>query len=141
MMSLISARLGALILLSAALFGYIQTLKIATLRVERESAQQGNAERDALIQTLHQQASEHEAAQLALQQQLAHLHQVHTQRKTTIQKNYETKTVRTWANARLPESIIGLRQHVDFIGTASYAQRLPQGNSLPTPRQCAKDKR
>lgn len=141
MMPLISSRLGALVVFSALVtVGYIQHLKIEALRAERQSAQQGNAERDALIQALRQQASEHEAAQLALQQDLTRIQHLHTQRKTTIQKSYETKTVRTWADARLPELIICLRQHANFIGTTAYAQRLSQGDNLPTPRQCATDK-
>ncbi len=139
--------IAVLVLSVLAGLGYSQ-LKIDKLRMERDKAQhlaldiqQSNAEKEALIQTLHQQALEHETAQLALQQKLAHIQQVHTQREKFIQKSYETQTVSIWANARLPEPIIRLRQHDAFTRADDYAERLRHRNTLPTTRNLSSDKR
>lgn len=150
MMPLFFARLNiitVLVLSVLAGLGYSQ-LKLDKLRMERDKAQhlaldiqQSNAEKEALIQTLHQQALEHETAQLALQQQLALIQQAHTQREKIIQKSYETQTVSIWANARLPEPIIRLRQHNAFTHANDYAERLRHRNALSTTRNLPSDKR
>ncbi len=114
----------------------LQNLKIKSLRLERDAAQQNKVEKESLIRALHQQAHVQEVAQLALQQQISQIRQRHIQQEATIRRMHEMQnTMHHWANTRLPKPIIRLREHDAFTGTRAYLQHLPESGPVHAPRE------
>ncbi len=114
------------------------SLKAAQERIEH--AEQATRDRDDTIKALTDAAARNKAAAAKMQLARDSIAATLTERENHIESlQHENATIRSWADAPLPDAIVRLRERPAATGAGAYAQRLPSSDALPAAGGVAQD--
>jgi len=134
--SLISALfVGVLGLVIYVQHNGLKEAKDRTLRAE-----QATRDRDGTIKTLTAVADRNKRAAAKLQDDRNNIAATLTERENLIENlQHDNATIRSWADAPLPDAIARLRERPAATGADAYTQRLPRSDTLPVAGSSAQD--
>jgi LysB family phage lysis regulatory protein len=137
---IVKSVISALFVGALGLVIYVQrgSLVAASERVER--AEQATRDRDGTIKTLTDTAAKDKKAAAKLQAARANIAATLTERENLIESlQHDNATIRSWADAPLPDAIARLRDRPTTTGADDYRQRVPSGDALPATGGGAQD--
>lgn len=128
---LIAAAFAALVLFGAVMYVRELRAELALAKSERDTAMQGNAERDDRIRELSKAAQAAALAHARLEGERNGIRQASAEREEAFRRLIdENKEIRAWAAAAVPADVIRLRNHGPHTGAVDYRKARTQGDAL-----------
>lgn len=131
--------LALVLLLASVLALTLQQLRLQAVKADLDTAQAAHhraetlsADRLAAINALLAQARINAQTQADLRTREAAIRATLHSRVLTIRRlQRDNEKMRQWADALLPDVVVRLREHPEYIGADAYRQRLPQPDAVP----------
>ncbi|WP_442783680.1 Rz-like lysis system protein LysB [Collimonas fungivorans] len=119
---------------------YVQYNGLKEAQGRIKDAEQASRDRDDTIKVLTAAANRNKKAAAELQGERNSIAATLTERENLIENlQHENTTIRTWADAPLPDAIARLREHPATTGAAAYAERLSGSDALSVAGSGAQD--
>jgi LysB family phage lysis regulatory protein len=119
---------------------YVQRGSLAAAGERIERAEQATRDRDGTIKTLTDTAARDKKAAAKLQAARDDIAAILAERENLIESlQHDNATIRSWADAPLPDAIARLRDRPAATGADNLPQRLPGSSTLPAAGGGAQD--
>ncbi|SFD28659.1 Rz-like lysis system protein LysB [Collimonas sp. OK412] len=137
---IVKSLISALFVGALGLVIYVQYNGLKEAQSRIKDAEQATRDRDGTIKTLKAAADRDKRAAAKLQGERNSIAATLTERENLIENlQHENATIRSWADAPLPDAIARLRERAAVTGAAAYAERLPSGDALSAAGGSAQD--
>lgn len=129
---IVKSLISALFVAALGLVIYVQYNSLKAAKERIEDAEQATRDRDGTIKTLKAATDRDKKAAAKLLGERNSIAATLTERENLIDNlQHENATIRSWADAPLPDAIARLREHPAATGAAAYFERLPGSDALP----------
>jgi LysB family phage lysis regulatory protein len=137
---IVKSLITTLLIGAVGLVIYVQYNGLKEAQGRVKDAEQASRDRDNTIKALTAAANRNKKATAKLQGERNSIAATLTERENLIDNlQHENATIRSWADAPLPDAIARLRERPAATGADAYTQRLPGSDALPAAGSGAQD--